>query len=392
MELTEVSRLVMDETCKARPARVVFDSLSEFRLLAETPLRYRRQLLNLKQEFAHHRSTVLLLDDKMESAKVGSDPHVMSLTDGIIEMEQSTPDYGSPRRRLRVSKLRGVGFREGYHDYTIATGGLRTFPRLVAAEHHGTFVQGPASSGLKEFDTLLGGGLDRGTTTLILGPAGTGKSTLALHYAAEMGARGERSSIFTFDESRGLMLARAGGLGINLAPHVQSGTVSIQQVDPAELSPGEFAIRVRRGVEAGAKLVVIDSLNGYLNAMPGDRYLLGQLHELSSYLNQLGVVTILVLAQQGLVTPTEPPVELSYLADSIIMIRYFQAAGEIKQSLAVVKKRSGHHEKTIRELRLESGRGVRIGEPLRDFNRVLIGAPEFSGNLEQILKSSDAAK
>jgi len=392
VELTKVSQLLLDETRKVNPARVVFDSLSEFRLMAETPLRYRRQLLNLKQEFARYQSTVLLLDDKTSNGKIGNDPHVLSLTHGIIEMEQMSPDYGISRRRLRVTKLRGVKFREGYHDYNIITGGLRIFPRLIAAEHHVEFQRASVSSGLKELDELLGGGLDRGTTTLILGPAGTGKSTLALQYAFQMAGQGEHSLVFTFDESLGIMLARAKALGLDLHQHMRSGIVTAQQVDPAELSPGEFAVRVQRGVESGARLVVIDSLNGYLNAMPGEKYLHNQLHELSSYLNQQGVVTILILAQHGLVIAAESPVDLSCLTDTVLTLRYFEVAGEVKRALAVVKKRSSNHEKTIREFRLETEIGIRIGEPLREFQGILTGVPDFRGAANQIMKAADAER
>jgi circadian clock protein KaiC len=390
MELTKVSQILVDEGRKTKPARVVFDSLSEFRLIAETPLRYRRQLLNLKQEFARYRSTVLLLDDKMDGSSLGSDPHVLSLTHGVVEMEQLSPDYGTSRRRLRVVKMRGVKFREGYHDYAIVSGGLRIFPRLVAAEHHTDFKREPVASGIKELDDLLGGGPDRGTTTLILGPAGTGKSTLAMQYAAQMASRGEPSMLFAFDETRDVMLTRAKHLGLELARHIQKGVVTVQQVDPAELSPGEFAIRILQGVAKGCKLVVIDSLNGYLNAMPGEKYLSNQLHELCSSLNQQGIVTILILPQHGLVGTNEAPVDLSYLADSVVTLRYFEAEGEVKQALAVVKKRSGHHEKTIREFKLESGKGIRIGRPLKEFQGVLSGVPVFRGATHHILKEADA--
>jgi circadian clock protein KaiC len=360
--------------------------------MAETALRYRRQLLSLKQQFAQLKSTVLLLDDKMDKSGTGVDPHVLSLSHGVIEMEQLSPDYGISRRRLRVVKLRGVKFREGYHDYLIETGGLRIFPRLVAAEHHKPFRIEPVKSGLPELDALFGGGLDRGTTTLILGPAGTGKSTLALQYATQMAANGERSMLFAFDETREIMLTRAKALGLDLQPHIQSGVVTAQQVDPAELSPGEFVARIRQGVREGCKLVVIDSLNGYLNAMPGEKYLNNQLHELTSYLNRQGVVTILILAQHGLVGAAEAPVDLSYLSDTVVCLRYFEAAGEVKQSLSVVKKRSGHHEKTIREFRLEKGKGIRVGPPLKEFQGVLTGVPVFRGRAKEILSNSDARK
>jgi len=385
VELTKVSQLLLDEVRKAQPARVAFDSLSEFRLMAETALRYRRQLLTLKQQFAKFKSTVLLLDDKMSRTGV-IDPHVLSLTHGVIEMEQLSPDYGTSRRRLRVSKLRAVKFQEGYHDYIIATGGLRVFPRMIASEHHTDFRHESVSSGIKELDALFGGGLDRGTTTLILGQAGTGKSTLALQYAVHTAAQGERSMIFTFDETRDVMLSRAKALGFKLEKAIESGTITVQQVDPAELSPGEFAVRILRGVEEGCKLVTIDSLNGYLNAMPGEKYLNNQLHELCTCLNQQGVVTILVLAQQGGTAAAEAPVNLSYLSDTVVNLRYFEAYGEVKQAIAVVKKRSGGHEKTIREFKLMSGKGIVIGEPLKQFRGVLTGVPVFRGSEKEILK------
>jgi circadian clock protein KaiC len=359
-----------------RPNRVVFDSLSEFRLVAETPLRYRRELLNLKQHFARLKSTVVLLDDKMGS---GVDPHILSLSHGVIEMEQLSPDYGISRRRLRVLKLRGIKFREGYHDYIIETGGLRVFPRLIAAEHHAKFRRRSVSSGIRALDDLFGGGMDCGTTVLILGPAGTGKSTLAMQYARQMAAEGDGSMFFAFDETRGIMLARAKAMGLDLEPDIKRGLITVQQVDPAELSPGEFAWRIRRCVDEGCKLIVIDSLNGYLNAMPGEKYLNHQLHELSSYLNQKGVLTILILAQHGLVAAAEAPVDLSYLSDMVINLRFFEALGQVKQSIAVIKKRSGYHEKTIRELKLEPGKGIRIGEPLKEFQGILTGVPVFHG-------------
>ena len=386
VELTKVSQLLLTDVRKVRPKRVAFDSLSEFRLMAETPLRYRRQLLALKQQFAKMKSTVLLLDDRMNKQAV-TDPHVLSLTHGILEMEQLSPDYGTSRRRLRISKLRAVKFREGYHDYIIATGGLRVFPRVIAAEHHTKFRHAPVSSGIKQLDSLCGGGLDRGTTTLILGPAGTGKSTLVLQYAAQMAKKGERSIIFAFDETRSVMLSRAKALGFKLENAIERGTITVQQVDPAELSPGEFAIRLVRGVKAGCKLVAIDSLNGYLNAMPGEKYLNNQLHELSSYLNQQGVITLLVLAQHGLIAAAEAPVDLSYLSDTVVSLRYFEAYGEVKQAIAMFKKRSGHHERTIREFKLRPGKGIAVGEPLREFQGVLTGLPVFHGSEKQIIKS-----
>ena len=389
LELSKVSQLLRDEIHKYRPKRLVFDSLSEFRLLAETPLRYRRQLLNLKQELVEQGSTVLLLDDKMDSRSDGGDPHILSLTHGVIEMEQLSPDYGKSRRRLRVLKMRGVRFSEGYHDYVIETGGIRIFPRLVAADHHVEFRRESVSSGCPPLDELLGGGLDRGTTTLIMGPAGTGKSTLAMHYACSMAERGERSLLFTFDETRNTMLARADALRLSLNKHIRNGLVEVQQIDPAEISPGEFAGRIREGVEQGARMVMIDTLNGYLNAMPGERFLANQLHELSAYLNQQGVLTIFTLAQHGLVVSLESPVDLSYLADSVVSFRYFESGGAMKKAIAAVKKRSGNHEQTIREFALETGKGIRIGKPLTDFQGILTGSPVFVGRQEQMLQQHD---
>ena len=385
VELTKVSQLLLDEVRRTQPARVAFDSLSEFRLMAETPLRYRRQLLALKQQFVKFKSTVLLLDDKMDERET-PDPHVLSLTHGVIDIEQLSPDYGASRRRMRILKLRAVKFREGFHDYIIATGGLTVFPRMIAAEHRAQFRPGPVSSGMKELDALFGGGLDRGTTTLILGQAGTGKSSLALQYALHMADQGEHSIIFTFDETRSVMLSRAKGLGFNLEKAIDDGMITVQQVDPAELSPGEFAVRILRSVEAGCKLVAIDSLNGYLNAMPGEKYLNNQLHELCSSLDQQGVVTILILAQHGLAAAAEAPVDLSYLSDTVANLRYFEAFGEVKQCIAVVKKRSGHHEKTIREFKLIPGKGIVIGEPLKNFQGVLTGVPMFRGSQKQMME------
>ncbi len=386
VELTKITKLLLEQIQKLRPSRVVFDSLSEFRLIAETQLRYRRQLLSLKQEFTKYGSTVLLLDDKMSSTGAGVDPHVLSLTHGVIELEQLSPDYGRARRRMHVTKMRGVHYKEGYHDYSIITGGLQIFPRLVAAEHHHEFQREPLSSGVAELDQLLGGGLDRGTTTLIVGPAGSGKSSLAVQYATQVASNDESACIFAFDETLGILAARAEALGLPLKRHIKDGKLHVRQVDPAEISPGEFAWSVRQSVEAGCKLVVIDSLNGYLNAMPGEKYLNNQLHELTSYLNQQGVVTILVMAQHGLVAAFESPIDLSYLCDTVINMRYFEAGGEVRQSIAVIKKRSGDHERSIREFALgRAGKGIRIGEPLREFQGILTGVPRYEGAQNKIM-------
>lgn len=385
VELTKITGLLLSEVRKHKPTRLVFDSLSEFRLLAETPLRYRRQLLSLKQELALHGCTVLLLDDKMDSSRMGPDPHVLSIAHGVFEMEQLSPDYGKSRRRLRIMKVRGVRFVEGYHDYVIETGGLRVFPRLTAAEHRTSFRREPIPSGLAELNDLLGGGLDAGSTTLIQGQAGTGKSTLALQYATQLAAQGQRSHLFCFDETVGIVLDRSEKLGLALPKYVAQGLITLQQIDPAEISPGEFADRVIRCVDGGSKLVVVDTLNGYLNAMPGERYLTTQLHELSTYLNQRGMLTIFVLTQHGILAD-EVPLDISYLADTVLNLRFFEVAGSIRTALSVVKKRSGPHERTIREFMLEAGRGMRVGAPLSDFQHVLSGSPVFLGDGARMMK------
>lgn len=385
VELNKVTGLVLSEVGKHEPARLVFDSLSEFRLMAETPLRYRRQLLSLKQELTLRGCTVLLLDDKMDSNRIGPDPHVLSIAHGVFEMEQLSPDYGKSRRRLRIMKVRGVQFLEGYHDYVIETGGLRVFPRLTAAEHRTKFRRAPVPSGLAELDELLGGGLDAGSTTLIQGQAGTGKSTLSLQYATQLATLGQRSHLFCFDETVGIVLDRAEKLGLAFPKYVSEGLIAVQQIDPAEISPGEFADRVIRAVDSGSKLVVIDTLNGYLNAMPGERYLTTQLHELSTYLNQRGALTIFVLTQHGILAD-EVPLDISYLADTVLNLRFFEVAGSIRTAVSVIKKRSGPHERTIREFMLEPGRGVRVGAPLREFQHVLSGSPVFLGDRARMMK------
>jgi circadian clock protein KaiC len=384
VELNRIAGLIMTEVRKHKPARMVFDSLSEFRLLAETPLRYRRQLLSLKQELSQQGCTVLLLDDKMDSSRVGPDPHVLSIAHGVFEMEQLSPDYGKSRRRLRIMKVRGIAFREGYHDYIIRTGGLQVFPRLTAADSRTTFRREPVPSGVGELDQLLGGGLDAGSTTLIQGQAGTGKSTLALQYATQLAARGQRSHLFCFDETVGVVLDRAEKLGLALPEYAREGLITVQQIDPAEISPGEFADRVIRAVAGGSKLVVIDTLNGYLNAMPGERYLTTQLHELATYLNQRGILTIFVLTHHGILG-SDAPLDISYLADTVLNLRFFEVSGSIRTALSVLKKRSGPHERTIREFLLEAGHGVRIGAPLNDFQHVLGGSPVFVGDSARMM-------
>jgi circadian clock protein KaiC len=386
VELSAVTDLLADTARRSRPSRVVFDSLSEFRLLAESALRHRHHVLELKRLFNEMGSTVLLLDDTNVSTASG-DPHMLSLVHGVLNLTQMAPEYGSPRRRLQASKLRAAHVREGYHDYAIHTGGLRVYPRLMAAQHGCEFHPSPIPSGNERLDALLGGGPDRGTTSLIIGPAGTGKSSLALLYAARMAEAGEQVMLFTFDETLAIALARARSLGMDLAPHIASGQLHAQQVDPAELSPGEFADRVRRGVEHGAGMVILDSLNGYLHAMPGERYLIHHLHELSGYLNQQRVATMLILTMHGILQESETAVELSYLADMVVSLRFFEAAGEVRKAIAVIKKRSGPHENTIRELRLVANQGLEVGPRLAEFSGVLSGTPQFHGKPSDMLGS-----
>jgi circadian clock protein KaiC len=375
-ELSETLKSVFDKVAELKPRRVVFDSLSEIRLLAQSPLRYRRQILALKHFFSTQSCTVILLDDLSSS---DTDLQLHSIAHGVINLEQLALDFGAERRRLRVVKMRGIDFRGGFHDFTIKKGGLRIFPRLVAAEHHRPFVPEFILSGNAQLDSLLGGGLERGTNVLLMGAAGVGKSSLAVTYAIAAAERGEHTAFFAFDEGRGTFEARAKTLGLNLAPAMESGLIHFQQIDPAELSPGEFVSIIRQSVEQdGARIVVIDSLTGYMNSMPDERFLLLQMHELLSYLGQVGVLTIMVLAQHGLVGPMESPIDLSYLADSVLLLRYFEARGEVRRSLSVVKKRSGGHEHTIREYTL-SEHGVQFGPPLREFRGIFSGTPVFEG-------------
>lgn len=376
MELSETTNLIFKEVERINPTRVVLDSLSELRLLAQNPLRYRRQVLALKHYFTNRNCTVILLDDLSSSQ---DDLQLHSIAHGVVMLEQLAIEYGAERRRLRVIKMRGIRFRGGFHDFTIEQGGLRIFPRLVAAEHHKPFRGEFTPSGNAELDQLLGGGLERGTNTLLIGAAGVGKSSIALTYAIAAAERGERAAFFAFDEGRGTVEARARTLGLPLEKHVESGLIRFQQIDPAELSPGEFAAHVRRSVELeNARVVVIDSLNGYLNAMPDERFLILQMHELSTYLAQQGVLTILVLAQHGLVGPMDTPLDISYLSDAVLMLRYFEVGGTVRRALSVVKKRSGFHEHTIREFRLGST-GITLGPPLKEFSGIFSGNPRYTG-------------
>jgi circadian clock protein KaiC len=382
LELSETSKMILDRVTEVEPTRVVFDSLSEMRLLAQNSLRYRRQILALKHFFAGRRCTVLLLDDLSSNEQ---DLQLHSIAHGVITLQQTAVDYGSELRRMRVKKMRGIKFRGGYHDFIIETGGIRIFPRLVAAEHHRAFVGDFTTSGVTELDTLLGGGLEHGTSVLLVGGAGVGKSSIAVTYAVGAAQRGERVAMFAFDEGLGTLFARAAGLGVNLQEYVDQGLVTVQQIDPAEMSPGQFTQLVRDSVEQrNVRVLLIDSLNGYLNAMPDERFLVLQVHELLSYLNQLGVLTIMVLAQHGLVGHMQTPIDLSYLSDAVIMLRYFEAAGRVRRAISVVKKRSGTHENAIREFQLTS-EGVKVGPPLIDFSGILTGTPTYVGDPKPLM-------
>ena len=374
IELSETTRKIVEDVERTKPTRVVFDSLSELRLLASNPLRYRRQILALKQFFSGRRCTVLVLDDLTAAEH---DLQVQSIAHGAILLEQTMPNFGSLRRRLSVTKYRGSDFRGGYHDYAIRRGGLTVYPRLVAAEHRQPSSRERMTSGLAGLDTLLGGGLERGTSTLVQGAAGTGKSTIAALFATQAAARGEHASLFIFDESINTLFSRTAGLGIPLREHVEAGRIDVRQVDPAELSPGELVHLMREAVQKrNASIVVIDSLNGYLNSMPDEKFLIVQLHELLTYLGQQGVATVLVAAQHGMISShMSSPVDASYLADAVVLLRYFEAEGEVRQAISVVKMRGGDHERTIRDFSMKAGR-IRIGEPLREYRGVFTGVPE----------------
>lgn len=373
-ELHETTRRILDAVQQSNPQRVVFDSLSELRLLAQSSLRYRRQILALKQFFIGRKCTLILLDDRTSE---GSDLHLQSIAHAVISLEQLAPVFGAARRRLRVIKFRGTDYRGGYHDFAIRKGGIKVFPRLVAAEHKEEFVQNQIKSGVTALDTLLGGGPDRGTSTLLMGPAGSGKSTIAIQYAVAAAERGDHAVIFAFDESVATLKARSRALGVKLNEGNGPGQVRLQQIDPAEMSPGEFTSVLRESVEEDqARVVVIDSLNGYMNAMPEEQYLTAQLHEVLTYLGRQGVTTLLVVAQHGVIgSNMAAPIDTSYLADSVVLLRYFEYAGKVKKAISVVKKRSGEHEESIRELRL-SRDGIHLSEPLVQFRGILTGVPQ----------------
>jgi circadian clock protein KaiC len=386
LELGETTKTIIEAFERIKPKRIVLDSLSEIRLLAQSSLRYRRQVLALKHYFARHGATVLLLDDLTSDIL---DKTVHSIVHGVIHLEELAPAYGAERRRVRITKYRGRSFRGGYHDFTIRTGGVAIFPRLVAAEHRSGFNRSIATSGIAEFDALLGGGLERGSSCLVLGPAGTGKSTVVLQFAVSAIRRGEKAAIFIFDEELGLLFDRACGVGLDLQSLRDSGQLHIEQLDAAELSPGEFTHRVRDRVNhTGAKTVVIDSLNGYQAAMPEENSLVLHMHELLQYLNRQGATTFLTVAQHGLVGDMKTPVDVTYLADTVVLLRYFEAMGKVRRAISVIKKRTGNHEDTIREFRI-GGNGLSLGNPLEEFQGVLRGVPLFVGKTSPLLASED---
>lgn len=391
-ELSEMMKIIAADVERVRPTCVVFDGLSELRLLSGDRLRYRRQLLALKEFFAAKRATVLVLDDRSSAFP---DVQPESVVGGSMVLERHLPAYGRARRRLSVTKVRGSNFREGYHDYEILTGGLMVYPRLVAGDHRDSFEPGLCESGIPNLDAMLHGGLGLGSTTLLLGPAGAGKSTVSTQFVVNALRRGKKAAIYVFDEVMHILIERSEKLCFGkpggFAAYVDEGLLHTQQVDPSEMSPGAFAHEVKRAVEAGTQVVVIDSLNGYLNAMPQEKFLTTHLHELFDYLNQKGVLTIVVVAQHGMLTAGSPgDVDVSYLADTVMLFRYFEANGEVNQALSVLKRRTGPHERTIRELKIDS-RGIQVGEPLRQFRGVMTGVPQYQNGPIQAAGADVAA-
>ena len=384
VELADTIASVLKQVDELQPNRVVFDSLSELRMLAGSPLRYRRQILGLKRYFAGRNCTVLLLDDRTAE---GHDLQLQSIAHGVIIMESADREFGVKRRRLEVRKLRASRYREGFHDYAIETGGVIVYPRLVASEHIPGHEIKPLSSSMPEMDKLLGGGLDSGTSTLLMGPAGCGKSTIAAKYAVAAAERGENAAIFTFDETLTTFIHRCAGLGMDIGTHIHSGHIRIFQLDPAEIAPGQFVHQVRQLVEeTHTTVLVIDSLNGFLNAMPGEQFLILQLHELLTYLDQQGVTTILTLAQHGFLgNGIDAPIDVSYLADTVLLFRYFEVGGELRQAISVLKKRSGAHERTIHSLSFNNG-ALQVGPALTNFRGIMTGLPLTTG--ESVVNSN----
>lgn len=387
IELNKTTDILLARIDEVKPKRLVVDSLSELRLLSDTALRYRRQMLSLKQFLSVRDVTVMLLDD--HAADDSGDLHVQSIAHGVITIEQLESDYGAERRRMKVNKLRGVHYSGGFHDAVILRGGLRVFPRLVAAEHRSTFEPGVVSTGIPELDELVGGGLERGTSCLLLGPAGTGKSSIALQFAMAAAQGGERVLFCLFEENIQTLFARAASVNIPLRELVKEGNIELMQVDPVELAPGEFVHRVRERVQRdNVRMLVVDSLNGYLQAMPNVKFLNIQLHELLAFLNHYGVVTVMTVAQHGIVGQMNTPIDLTYLADTVMLFRYFEQEGRIRKAISVLKKRMGRHEDTIRELKMGAS-GIRVGEALDKFHGVLTGVPTYKGSAEDMLPETE---
>jgi circadian clock protein KaiC len=382
VELNDRMQRIMKEVRRVKPDRVVLDALSELRMLAKDPLRYRRQILSLK-DFMHDQNccTVLLLDDRTSR---DADLQLHSIVHGVISMDKTPREYGKARRQIEILKLRGTPYSEGSHDYSIVTGGVVVFPRLIAADSRNGGTPECVPSGIPELDALTGGGLDRGTATLLIGPAGCGKTTIATHWVVSAAERGETCALFMFEEGPQTLMSRAAGLGMNLEPHITSGRVGLERIDPAEMSPGELVAKVQDYVDKkNARIVVFDSLNGYLQSMPGEHFLAIHLHELLAYLNNRGVLTLMILAQAGTIgSPLQSAIDVSYLADNILLLRYFEAQGEVRQAISTIKRRAGAHERTIRELRLGPDR-IHVGRPLNDFQGVLMGTPSFLGGTKE---------
>lgn len=383
IELNKTTELILKQIEAVKPQRLVIDSVSELRLLSDSGLRYRRQMLSFKQYFAGQRITVLLLDD--HGAEEG-DLHVQSIAHGVITLEQRQSEYGAERRRVRIAKLRGVCFVGGYHDAEIQPGGLRVFPRLIAAEHREDFPQRHITSGVAGLDRLIGGGPHYGCSTLLIGASGAGKSTIALQYVCAAAEHGEKVLVCLFDENRRTAVIRANGVQLPLERAIDAGLVELIQIDPAELAPGQFLDLVRDRVDRGVKVVVIDSLNGYMQAMPDAQFLTVQLHELLTYLGNLGVATLMTMAQHGLLGDMQAPVDLSYLADAVVLLRYFEEQGRIRKAISMIKNRTGPHETTIRELAIDA-QGIRVGDPLTGFRGVLTGVPTYVGTDVEMLRN-----
>ncbi len=388
IELNRTTDFLSREIDRVKPTRLVLDSLAELRLMSETPLRYRRQMLSLKQFFVGRKVTVLMLDDMTEQR----DLQVQSVAHGVIGMEMLSLDYGVERRRMKVTKMRGVSFRGGYHDYVVRKGGIDVFPRLVASDYVRQFHRETLSTGVEAIDALLDGGFDRGTSNLIIGPAGTGKSTLSLQFVTAAASRGEKATVFTFDENVGTLVSRADRLGMQINKYIEQGKIKVAQVDPASLTPGQFVHHIKQQVlEDGVRIVVIDSLNGYMNAAPSEKFLSIHLHELLSFLSHQGVTTLLSVAQIGMMGPMQGPVDVTYLADTVVLLRFFEAKGCVKKAISVTKKRTGKPEDTIREFRIQLS-GLEVSEPLTEFHGVLTGVPTFFGSPEKMLKTHNGRK